>query len=212
VRPAPSVRYLLLAAAVLAARPALLAAQGRFEFTPFAGSYYHITHIASGSGGPFAGNDYNFDQNNAITVGARLTVPVGNRFSVEGEFAYSPSGVRYTEKDIGSGIDGGAAFDGNLVYGSVRAVITPRRSNLFLLAGPAIVHRGGDAWSGYSDLTDFGGVAGFGIRANVTPKFRINLTAETYLYSLNVSGVNTKSKFQSDLLVTVGVPISLGSH
>lgn len=212
MRPASSVRYLALAAAVLAARPALLSAQNRFEFTPFVGSYYHTTHITSGSGGPFAGNDYNFDQNNAIAVGARLTAPIGGRLSVEGEFTYSPSGVRYTEKDISAGVDGGAAFDGNLIYGSVRAVITPRRSNLYLLAGPAVIHRGGDAWSGYDDLTDIGGVAGFGIRANVTPRFRLNLTAETYLYSLDVSGVSNDSKFQADVLVTVGVPISLGGQ
>jgi hypothetical protein len=89
-------------------------------------------------------------------------------------------------------------------------VFSPRRSNLFLLAGPAIIRRGGDAWDGASgsDVTDFGGVVGFGIRANVTPRFRLNFTAETYLYSF--SGGLADSDFQADVLVGVGVPIALG--
>ncbi len=58
-------------------------------------------------------------------------------------------------------------------------------------------------------MTDFGGVIGFGFRANVTPRFRVNFTGESYLYSFNGGGTN--SKFQSDILVSLGIPISL-SH
>lgn len=212
----PFVRRLALAGLMSSVASAAVA-QDRFEITPFVGSYYHITHISSGSSGPFAGNEFSFDQTNAITVGGRVTVPIGGRVAIQGEFSYVPSGVRFTEQDaLGAGIDGGLAADGYLLFGSIRAVVSPRRSNLYFLIGPGLVKRGGDdAWGGFDsgDLIDFGGVAGFGIRANVTPKFRLNLTAETYLYSLDPDGSGgNDSKFQADVLVTVGIPIALGSR
>ncbi len=201
---------LALLATVVA--PSLLLGQNRFEITPFAASYYGLTHLAKNTNGPFVGNDFVVDQNNAFAVGGRISVPVGARFGIEGEFVYTMSGLSVIEKDaVGPGLDGGISQDGNVMFGSVRAVISPARSNLFLLAGPAIITRGGDAWDGVDsgDKTDFGGVVGLGIRANVTPRFRLNLTAETYLYSFSAG--NSDSQFQSDVLVSVGIPIAL-SH
>ena len=191
--------------------PCALEAQQRTEITPFVASYYHLTHLASGT--TAAGNDFNIDQKNAVAFGGRITVPIGGRVAIQGEFTFATSGLAATEKNgIGPGLDGGLSQNGNIIFGSLRAVLSPRRSNLFLLAGPAIVKRGGDAWSGVksSDITDFGGVVGFGFRANVTPRFRVNFTAESYLYSFDGGG--TDSKFQSDLLVSLGIPISLGGQ
>jgi len=204
-------RVLTLGALALLA-PCALAAQQRTEITPFVASYYHLTHLAKGDVGLIAGNPFTLDQSNAFAFGGRITLPVSGRFGIEGEFSYSLSGVRFNEENISNNIAGGLAQDGSIIHGSVRAVVSPRRSNLFLLAGPAIIRRGGDAWDGAksSDITDFGGVVGFGFRANVTPRFRVNFTAESYLYSFNGSGVG--SKFQSDLLVSLGVPISIGGH
>jgi hypothetical protein len=206
-----SVRLQVVALSLLALAPAALQAQSRFELTPFVASYYGLTHLAENTNGPFVGNDFTVDQNNAFALGARLSVPVGNRFGLEGEFIYTMSGLSIIEKDAaGEGLDGGISQDGNVMFGSVRAVISPARSNLFLLAGPAIITRGGDAWDGVdsSDKTDFGGVVGLGIRANVTPRFRLNLTAESYLYSFSSNG--SDSQFQADVLVSIGIPISLG--
>jgi len=207
-----SVTRCAVALGVVALAPGAVAAQQRTEITPFVASYYHLTHLGEGDAGPLVGNSFKVDQKNAFAFGGRITVPLGARFGIQGEFAYSLSGLTFTEKNIGPNIDGGLSQDGNIIYGSLRAVISPRRSNLFLLAGPAIVKRGGKAWKGVksSDITDFGGVAGFGFRANVTPRFRVNFTAESYLYSFDGGG-NT-SKFQSDLLVSLGIPISLGGH
>ena len=195
---------------VVALVPAAGSAQQRTEITPFVASYYHLTHLAEGDVGIISGNPYTLDQSNAFALGARISVPVGGRLSVEGEFSYALSGVRFNEENVANNVQGGLAQDGSIIHGSIRAVVSPRRSNLFLLAGPAIVRRGGDAWDGAkgSDITDFGGVVGFGFRANVTPRFRINFTLESYLYSFDGGGSN--SKFQSDLLASMGVPISLG--
>lgn len=206
-----SVRSSLIALSLLALAPVALQAQARFEITPFVASYYGLTHLSSQENGPINGGDFNIDQNNAFAFGGRLSVPVGTRFAVEGEFAFTQSGLSILEEDaFGDGLDGGVSQDGNIMYGSIRAVISPARSNLFLIAGPAYIHRGGDAWEGVDseDLNDFGGVVGLGIRANVTPRFRLNLTAETYLYSFQVG--NAESKFQSDVLVSIGIPIALG--
>lgn len=203
-------RVLALGALALLA-PGALSAQLRTEITPFVASYYHLTHVASGT--TTAGNDINLDQKNAVAFGGRITVPIGGRVAIEGEFTYATSGLAATEKNgIGPGLDGGLSQSGNIIFGSLRAVISPRRSNLFLLLGPGIIKRGGDSWSGVksSDITDFGGVVGFGFRANVTPRFRVNFTAESYLYSFDGGG--NDSKFQSDLLVSLGVPISIGGH
>ena len=203
---------LTLASAALAlvglAAPAESLAQ--VEVTPFIGSYYAVTHLAQGTN-LNTGNDFDIDQSNAFAFGGRITIPVGARLSVEGAFTYAMSGLRVTEQDlIAPGVDGGLAQDGNLIYGSLRAVLTPRRSNLYFLVGPAVVKRGGDAWNGVDsgDITDFGGVVGLGVRANVTPRFRLNVTAESYLYSFDGGG--SESEFQADLLFSIGVPISLG--
>lgn len=206
-----SVATCALALGAIALVPGAISAQQRIEITPFVASYYHLSHLASGTTN--TGNDINIDQKNAFAFGGRLTLPIGGRLAIEGEFTYAMSGLEAIEKNgIGPGLDGGLSQDGNIIYGSVRAVISPRRSNLFLLLGPAIVKRGGDAWKGVksSDITDFGGVVGFGFRANVTPRFRVNFTAESYLYSFDGGG--SKSKFQPDLLVSLGVPIGLGGH
>lgn len=200
-----------MALGVSALAPSAASAQQRIELTPFVASYYHLTHLSEGDAGPISGNPFTIDQKNAFAFGGRITLPMGARFAVEGEFAYSMSGVTIEEDDIGgNNINGGISQDGSIIYGSVRAVVSPRRSNLFLLAGPAVISRGGDAWDGVDETTDFGGVVGFGFRANVTPRFRVNFTAESYLYSFQTG--NSDSKFQSDILVSLGIPISLGGH
>src|SRR5207344_98382 len=128
---------------------AILSAQNRIELTPFVASYYGITHLAEGSGGPFSGNDFTIDQDNAFAFGGRLTVPVGAQVAVEGEFTYAMSGASITEIDgVAPGTDGGISQNGYLLLSSIRAVFSPRRSNLFLIVGPALVTRGGDAWDG----------------------------------------------------------------
>ncbi len=212
-RPMSVLARALAAGLLVLSVPSLAHAQLRTEITPFAASYYGVTHLGEGSGGLFSGNDFTIDQDNAFALGARITLPIGAQLAVEGEFVYSMSGLSITEEDgVAPGIDGGISQNGNVIFGSVRAVYSPRRSNLFLLAGPAFITRGGDAWDGVdkSDIRDFGGVVGIGIRANVTPRFRLNLTAESYLYSFDGGG--SESKFQSDILVSIGVPFGLGGR
>ncbi len=209
-------RLALAVVGLVVMAPSALFAQLRTEITPFVASYYGMTHIAKGKGLFNAGVPFTVDQNNAFAIGGRVTIPVGARLALEGEFAYAMSGVSATEDTLfGPGIDGGLSQSGSIIFGSVRAVFSPRRSNLFMLAGPAIIKRGGDAWKGVNsgDITDFGGVVGFGVRANVTPRFRLNLTAEAYLYSFDAfPNQGTDPEFQADVIVGLGIPISFGGH
>jgi len=92
-------------------------------------------------------------------------------------------------------------------------VLRPRRSNLSLLAGPLLVVHGGDAWNGADKKTSVGGVVGFGLRANVTPKFAVNIRGEVNLYQFDPDNSDDNlagffpGAFQQDVVVSIGIPI-----
>lgn len=208
--------------------PATLAAQNRFEVTPWIGSffslgdYYNDDFDLTVIGGTGTTN-IKVSQENTAMFGIRATVPVGPVLAVEGSFGFARSNVRFVIKDaIVDGTTGAPLFDasttatGNVLIGSVRAVIKPRRSNLSLVLGAIIVNHGGDFWDDPAldgKLTNFGGVVGIGLRANVTPRFPITIRAEGNFYTFDPDKGDDASvgfypgKFQSDLVFSVGVPI-----
>lgn len=206
--------------ASFAARPA--AAQG-ITFTPFVGSFYSLgkyfdADIDLGNFGGSGTANFTMEQTNTVAFGARLAFPIGATLSLEGEGTYSSSEVRFTGTDAaGPGVDLATNLKGSVITGSLRGVLRPRRSNLNLIAGVAVVSHGGDAWDFDTNdkLTNIGGVVGFGLRANVTPKLALNITAEAFLYSFDPDESDDtqngffKEKMQSDLIVSIGIPIQL---
>jgi hypothetical protein len=86
----------------------------------------------------------------------------------------------------------------------------PRNSNFFLLLGPGIVYRGGDAWTGYSgsEKMSFGGVLGLGVIARVAPKFALEIQAEAHGYAFDPDASNPDfdNKFRPDIVLKVGIP------
>jgi len=204
-------------------RPA--AAQG-ITFTPFVGSLYTFSKyfdsdIDLGNFGGSGTANFTMEQTNTVTFGARLAVPMGATFSVEGAGSYASSEVRFTGTDAAApGVDLATNLTGSVITGSLRGIYRPRRSNLNLIGGVAVVHHGGEAWDFDSNekLTNIGGVVGFGIRAQVTPKFVLNITAEGYFYSFDPDESNDtqngffESKMQTDLVVSIGIPIQLGGR
>ena len=114
----------------------------------------------------------------------------------------------------------GFYLKGSLLTASGRVTYHPRRSNFRGIFGVGYEKRGGDAWdekkftgfTGKFDKSIIGGVVGFGARANITPKFSLDLDVEAFLYSsdADTKGTLFKSKFQQDILVAIGVPIQLG--
>ncbi|MEO8139534.1 MAG: hypothetical protein ABI742_07815, partial [Gemmatimonadota bacterium] len=105
-------RLALAVFAVLIAAPSLLAAQNKFSFTPWIGSYYPF--------GKFFDNDISLDslgigtglrrvtvsQENTVMFGARATIPIGATLAAEGSFGYASSDVRFILKNP-SGVSGG---------------------------------------------------------------------------------------------------------
>jgi hypothetical protein len=148
-------------------------------------------------------------------------MPVGATFSVEGAGSYASSKVRFTGTDAAApGVDLATNLKGSVITGSLRGVYRPRRSNLSILGGLAVIHHGGEAWDFDTNekLTNIGGVVGFGLRAQVTPKFALNITAEAFLYSFDPDESDDTqngffdSKMQSDLVVSIGIPIQLSGR
>jgi len=208
VRVAVTTFALMLAGGVTAQAHAQYVA----EFTPFFTSYYPLAKI------DFQGStsDIFAKQNSSPGVGARLTFWFSNSvgFEAAGSLLFSGPSI-YLPTDIGP-----ASVDqtGRVITGTGRLVVRPARTNLFLVVGGGIVTRGGDAWSG-SDVkkTDPAGVLGIGARANVTPQFALNVLIEGTFYALDPDGTPTnpaddffKSSLQSDITVSVGIPIGLG--
>ena len=220
-----SVRQRLAAAALLFAAtvPSVLSAQNKFSITPWVGSYFSIAD--------FYNDDFDLtviggtgttkiivSQENTAMFGLRVTLPVSPTIAAEGSFGFAQSNVRFVIEDPNQngGFDFATTEKGSVIIGSLRAVIKPRRSNLSLILGAVVVNHGSDFWDDDlldGKLTSFGGVVGIGLRANVTPRFPIDIRAEANLYQFDPDKGDDASlgfypgKMQSDLVFSVGVPL-----
>jgi hypothetical protein len=203
--------------------PMALAAQNRFEVTPWVGSFYSLASYYNDDfdlttiGGTGTTN-IKVSQENTAMYGLRVSVPIGATLAAEGSFGFATSNVRFVIKDPtqSGGFDAATTQKGNVILGSLRAVIKPRRSNLSLVLGGIVVHHGGKFWDDPlldGKFTNFGGVAGIGLRANVTPRFPITIRAEGNFYQFDPDkGDNAAlgfypGKMQSDLVFSFGVPL-----
>jgi len=184
-------------------------AQYVFELTPFFTSYYPLVSV--GEFGTISER-----QAAAPGGGARLTFWVSPSVGIEAAGAFVASGTKLTSTD--ASVTTGVSLPGTIITGTGRVVFRPARTNLYLLVGGGMVSRGGDTWDPdftgiqTTSLTNFGGVVGFGARANVTPKFALNVTVEGMLYPMDPDGDGTtyESTFQSDIYVSIGIPIGFG--
>lgn len=218
-----SVRQRLAAAALLVAAtvPSVLSAQNKFSVTPWVGSFFSIADyyndefdltVIGGTGT----TTITVSQENTAMFGLRVSLPVSATIAAEGSFGFAQSNVRFVIEDAFAPFDAATTDKGSVMIGSLRAVIRPRRSNLSLVLGGIVVHHGGDFWDDPAldgKLTNFGAVAGIGFRANVTPRFPIDIRAEGNFYSFDPDKGDDASlgfypgKMQSDLVFSVGVPL-----
>ena len=222
-----AVRVLCLGAglslATLAA-PSPAAGQAKVQLTPFFASFYALGHYGTGLDD---GNGGTFDEKltNAPAVGARLSFLLSRAVGIEGSFTYAWTGRQGSEGKDPAGVvtSGGVFIPGNAIMASGRITLHPRRSNFRAILGVGYQKRGGEAWdeaqlglpAGTFDKTSIGGVVGFGVKASVTPKFALDLDVEAFLYSNDAdtpAGPTFDKKFQQDVTVAIGVPISFGGH
>jgi hypothetical protein len=203
------------------AMPQRARAQAKFEVTPAAGSYYPLANVCTDCNNNNDGSNFVGKQLNSFAVGGSLSYWISNTLGVAAFFGWAPSRVEESEQDtLGLGISAGTSIKGNIILANARLLFRPARTNLHFIVGGGIVKRGGDFWKFIKDnsnakLTSPAGILGVGVRASVTPKFALNVNAEGYFYSFDPKfGVGTDpsngSKLQTDLLVTVGVPIAIG--
>jgi len=214
-------------AGAAAAVPSAAHAQGKIELTPFVGSYYALAKMCSDCENNGNTIKLTAHQLSAATIGGRLSYWLSNTMGIEGAFAYTPSQAeeRFQVSDFGLAASG----KGRIIQASGRVLFRPQRTNLHFTVGAGIVSRGDTVWQAFqfrddspdsigAKLTSVAGILGVGVRASVTPKFALNVSAELNLYSFDPHLAATPAtssanggKLQADLLVSVGVPISL-SH
>lgn len=211
IRGTVAIAGLVLAGAVVT--PSVVRAQAKFEFTPYFASFYALTTMSNDVNGD--GSGVKIEQTSAPTYGARLTYWLSRTMGIEFGGGYTKSGIRAFSNDTSTG---GVSFavTGNMVNANARFLYRPERTNLHFIIGGGIVHRGGTFWKNAhtnsgTKVTTPAAVLGAGVRASVTPKFALNVSLEANLYSFDPDGPATenKSKFQSDLLLSIGVPITL---
>lgn len=186
------------------AMPATASAQGKFVLTPFVGNYYALTKMATDAFQD--GSNFELKQLSAVAFGGRLAIWISPTIGVEAAATFNQS-----KPQLLSGDSVSFTFKGNVLLASGRMLYRPARTNLNLIIGGGIVKRGGDAWQGGEKLTAPAIVAGLGVRAAVTPSFALAVNVEGNLYSFDFdgSGPNGK-KMQADIVVSIGVPITLG--
>lgn len=194
--------------------PSPARAQAKIELTPFFASYYALTTMSNDVNGD--GSNLKIQQTSAPAFGGRLSYWVSRTAGIEFAGAYTKSGLRAFVNDT-STTGGSFAITGNVVTASGRFLYRPARTNLHLIVGGGIVRRGGTFWKDAhttlgTKVTTPAVVLGAGVRASVTPKFALNFSLEANLYSFDPDGSapENKAKLQSDVLVSIGVPIALG--
>lgn len=210
-----SARIALTALALTAAGGVTAPAQAQYvaELTPFFTSFYPLQELKFDETGTTT--DVKLKHLIGPGVGARLTFWLSNAVGIEGAAAYIWSSPSFSAEDESAS----AAFSlpGTIMTGTGRMVFRPARTNLYLLAGGGLVSRAGEAWEGEGvKKTALAGVLGFGARANVTPKFGLNVTVEGTFYSLDPDGPDDEGgtffepSFQTDITVSIGIPIGFG--
>jgi hypothetical protein len=188
-------------------------AQGKLELTPFFASYYALTTMSNDANND--GSNVRIQQLSAPTYGGRISYWVSRTIGIEAAAGYTTSGLRAFTKDTSSG---GLSFAvaGNVLLASARVLYRPARTNLHLIIGGGIVHRGGQFWKDShtnlnTKVSSPALILGAGVRASVTPKFALNVSLEGNVYSFDPDGTDPlKSKVQADVLLAIGVPLTLG--
>lgn len=210
-------RPFALAGVLLALSAGAARAQTSIEITPFLASFYALSSVSEQTNIPltdFQGSppgDVIREQRDGPAFGVRVSFPVTGVIRAEGEVAYALSDGSQTARPRDFPESGlGTTSNAHVILASARAVFRPRRQNFFGLAGLGVVARGGTFWDNADQSARLAGVVGFGVRAAVSPQLSLTFTAEAYLYSFNYSSSNvpnSDSKFQQDIVVSVGVPI-----
>jgi len=223
----PSISWTLLCIGM--SQPA--AAQSILELIPFGGSYIPFTVFATTEtiaeapqGGPIRTSE--FREAIGVLTGARLRLSLNDNVKLQGSGAYVWSGWRERQQTRIEGAQAvGFSLQGNVIQATGQILYQPSRTNAYGSLGLTYMVRGGDAWdedkwvSGteYNKI-NIGAVVGFGVNAAASGSLNFDISVESHVYQVDKVEAGFvlpgnkpfESKgFQADLVVTVGIPISL---
>jgi hypothetical protein len=183
-----------------------LCAQVKLEVMPFFASYYATNYTT------YKSKDENERQEAGPGLGVTAAYHFNRLVGLQGSATYVRSGIVPRQPQVAGTINILTPLRGALTFASARLTLQPRRSNYFLSLGPGIVHRSGEAWQipGY-DLTSVAAVAGFGIRARITPEWEFNIGIDGNFYMTDPDGQQQyyQRRMQRDVLLSIGVPYAL---
>jgi len=183
--------------------------QWKFGLTPSFASYFPMARLVDSVG-------YTEKQANAPMLGLRATYWIGRQVALEVGTAVTNSKI-VTEAS-GQLLSGSVTNkeSGTLWFSSLRLLFKPARSNFFGFVGPSLILRRGAAWpvGTFPDRDNVGAVIGLGARSEVTSSLSLWVSAEVHIYSADFDGSGVSGRYysrtlQSDVLVTIGVPIAI---
>lgn len=193
-----------LALTLVGVTPALAQLPG-IEISPFVGAFVPLTDLVDEEA-----INLTASQKEALVVGGRVKVKFPGPLGVEGTFMYALSDIE--SDDAGDVVDVDAsvwALSGRLVY-TFGLPAVPVSFNAS--GGVALVSHDPDI-EGAESETDVGGVVGLGLRLDPPGLLAVRLDVEDYLYSFQPEGEpgeEFESRFQSDVVVSVGLVFELG--
>jgi hypothetical protein len=139
-----------------------------------------------------------------VSIGGRATAWLGARGGIQTSIWYAPSGIS------GEYLDSpGKIFIGTL---QLVANLAPKKSNMLvlLMAGPAVVHRSGDAYADVGGTTSPAAVVGFGLEVPPARHLGLRLQFEDYLYTVSFTDMSGKyetggSESQQDFVLSLSL-------
>ena len=200
----------------LATGPERLAAQKHTEFTPFVGMYMPMVDVLDERDVVAAGDRRVVRHNSTLVFGGRVGGTVSERVLFEAVFAYASGKgeVVYTDP---SNVETRTEPGASVIFGSPRVLLTLGRAGgivtPYFVFGATVLSHGGEV---YDDLnitdgtTDVGGLIGLSGRVKVGPKLSLRVDAEDHFYNAkfgNTSGARSGTKWQYDIVVSLGVGI-----
>jgi len=173
--------------------------------TPLVGAYLATGNVYEEPGGLGTAR-----QGTSFAAGGRITYSSSGHLGLEVGLTYAPSRVEVITST------GTVDRRSHVWLGQLRFIYILNSQwapvNVYMAAGPAVVSRGGDAYTGATDLTDLAGNLGLGALFRVGSGFRVRLEVEGYVYKTAItfaSGETSEPKLQGDFVFSFGLSVPL---
>jgi hypothetical protein len=199
----------IVTAAIFFTQRANAQEHGRLEIAPALGAYAPFGGVpfpVGNLGCPAFCELASFRESPAVAVGGRIGVWPIKRLAIEGSAWLAFSHLSDTAQYTGAHLTfGGASY---LLLTSLRGVLkvaTPAPTvSVLVMAGPAVVHRAGHAWSDWEAPTSLGGAFGLGVDIRPGHGATFRATIEDYVYTFE-SKTYFPSESRHDVVVSLSI-------